>query len=244
MEDGQLAIILGNSAVVNGSSAHIPAENMALDVMALNWGPYLWMRCYSNGAYFMDRILGERPDFAKLEKEAWELPPGSQGAMILPFLVSEPSLGIASPCLEWISPPHSEGERYRACLEALAYLVALGVEEHRRAGQEIRTITVSGGVAQSDLMCEILASVLDFPLQRLASGEGPALGAAVTALHAMENYLQKKEGAWADPPYTMTDAVQQMVRFRETVLPRADWVGKYRVEKEHFQQRLQPHQKF
>ena len=32
-------------------------------------------------------------------------------------------------------------------------------------------------------MCEILASVLDRPLERLQSDEGPALGAAVTALN-------------------------------------------------------------
>lgn len=243
VEDGQLAIILGNSAVVNGSCARIPAENVALDVMALNWGPYLWMRCYSNGAFFLDRVLGERPDFAHLEKEAAKLPPGSQGAMILPFLVSEPSLGVEAPCLEWISPPRSEGERYRACLEALAYLVALGVEEHRRAGEEIRTITVSGGVAQSDLMCEILASVLDFPLQRLASREGPALGAAVTALYAVENHLRRQTGTLAEEPYTMSDAVRQMVRFREPVLPRAEWVEMYRREKERFRQHLPSHRK-
>ena len=43
---------------------------------------------------------------------------------------------------------------------------------------------MSGGIARSDLMCEILATVLDRPLERLQSSEGPALGAAVTALAA------------------------------------------------------------
>ena len=49
VDAGQVAIILGNSAVVN-SSASTPPKSGNLDCMKLNWGPFLWMRCYSNGA--------------------------------------------------------------------------------------------------------------------------------------------------------------------------------------------------
>src|SRR5262249_22745867 len=48
VDAGQVAVILGNSAVVNSSSATLPASG-TLDAMRLNWGPYLWMRCYNNG---------------------------------------------------------------------------------------------------------------------------------------------------------------------------------------------------
>lgn len=47
VDPGQIAVILGNSAVVNSSSDKLPAAG-SLDCMKLNWGPYLWMRCYSN----------------------------------------------------------------------------------------------------------------------------------------------------------------------------------------------------
>ena len=56
VEAGQVAIILGNSAVVNSSSDRLAAGD--LDVMKLNWGPYLWMRCYTNGAQFLDGVVG------------------------------------------------------------------------------------------------------------------------------------------------------------------------------------------
>ncbi len=59
VEAGHVAIILGNSAVVNSSSAKLP-QSGTLDAMKLNWGPYLWMRCYSNGAQFLDEVAGER----------------------------------------------------------------------------------------------------------------------------------------------------------------------------------------
>ena len=235
VNDGEMAIILGNSAVVNSSCAAIPSSDVNLDVMALNWGPYLLMRCYGNGAYFMDRVLGADPDFAALEKAAEACGPGANGARILPFLISEPSLGIHSPHLEWIGEePAEQGVRFRACLEALAYLIALGVEEHRKAGCAVRSISVSGGVAKSDLMCRILASVLNFPLRRLESQEGPALGAAVTALSAVENHLRKEKGIGTEEKFTVHDAVRQMVRFREDVQPVGEWVEIYRQRLEQF----------
>src|SRR5205814_7627968 len=68
VDAGQMALILGNSAVVNSSTDRLPASG-ELDAMRLNWGPYLWMRCYNNGAQFLDRVLGSRPDWDLLEQE-------------------------------------------------------------------------------------------------------------------------------------------------------------------------------
>lgn len=74
-------------------------------------------------------------------------------------------------------------------------------------------------------MCEILASVLGRPLELLVSDEGPALGAAVTALAAYENYLRRQQGESAD--YTVSDAVSQMVKFRAIVEPNVKWSATY-----------------
>ncbi|MDO4571467.1 MAG: FGGY-family carbohydrate kinase [Planctomycetia bacterium] len=230
VEDGQVAIVLGNSAVVNSSCAKIPNRDINLDVMALNWGPFLLMRCYSNGAFFIDRVCGSNLDYAQIEQAARRYAPGAGGARILPFLVSEPSLGVLKPSLEWRgSAPQDDGAKYRACLEALAFLIALGVEEHKKAGQKIRSISVSGGVARSDLMCEILASVLNFPLIRLESEEGPALGAAVTSLAAEENFWRAKNAPNGEfEPYSVESAVRKMVKFKRTVAPNEQWVPQYR----------------
>ena len=125
---------------------------------------------------------------------------------MLPFANPEPSLGVATPRLQWLpSEPEDVGRKFRAALEALAYLIALAVQEHEEAGQKIGRITVSGGIARSELMCEILASVLDRPLERLQSDEGPALGAAVTALAALESHRRREQKI--DVPFTVADAV-------------------------------------
>jgi xylulokinase len=225
VEAGQVAIILGNSAVVN-SSADRPAEGN-LDVMKLNWGPYLWMRCYSNGAQFLDGIVG-----ANLTPEQWKsftaaaesTPPLCRDVAVLPLALSEPSLGIASPRVEWYSvndgrliPETGDtGTRLRASFEAIAYLIALGVRVHEEAGQNIRQITVSGGIARNDLMVRILAAVLNRPLQLLKSDEGTALGAAVVALAGAES---NRRGAKGMGKFTAQDAARQMVSFRATIEP-------------------------
>jgi sugar (pentulose or hexulose) kinase len=224
---GQMAVILGNSAVVNSSSDQVP-KNSSLDVMRLNWGPYLWMRCYNNGAQFLDQVVGPRPDWDQLEQAARACPAGSAGMQILPFAAPEPSLGVAKPRLQWLpAEPRTPGHRFRAALEALAYLIALGVREHEEAGQKINHITVSGGIARSPLMCEILATVLDRPLERLQSNEGPALGAAVTALAALET--QARHRRKIDAPFRVADAVAVLVKYRKPAAPNPEWRQAYQM---------------
>jgi sugar (pentulose or hexulose) kinase len=236
VDAGQVAVILGNSAVVNSSSDRLPASG-ELDAMRLNWGPYLWMRCYNNGAQFLDRVVGARPEWERLEQEARAVPPGCGGSAVLPFAYPEPSLGVRAERVQWFpAEPDRPGVKFRAALEALAYLIARGVREHEDAGQHVTRITVSGGIARSDLMCEVLASVLDRPLERLQSFEGPALGAAVTALAALESHRRRQRGILG--PYTVADAVACLVKFRTPVAPNPAWREAYRAGLHGFEQRL------
>jgi sugar (pentulose or hexulose) kinase len=117
-----------------------------------------------------------------------------------------------------------------------AYLIALGIREHEAAGQTVTRVTVSGGIARSALMGEILASVLDRPLERLQSEEGPALGAAVTALAALESHLRRQRGI--DDPFTVSDAVAVLVKFRDPVAPNPAWREAYQQGLRTFEQRL------
>jgi sugar (pentulose or hexulose) kinase len=237
VDAGQLAIILGNSAVVNGSSATLPGPDSTLDAMRLNWGPYLWMRCYNNGAQFLDRVVGPRPDWTELEAAAAAAPAGCGGVGVLPFVYPEPSRGVTKPRFEWTpdEPAHA-GVRFRAALEALAYLIAVGVREHERAGQRVTRVSVSGGIARSELMGTILATVLGRPLERLVSGEGPALGAAAAALAGWETHRRRQAGD--ETPFTVADAVARMVRYRTPATPRDDWRPAYEAGLRDFERRL------
>ncbi|MGF1577760.1 MAG: FGGY-family carbohydrate kinase [Gemmataceae bacterium] len=236
VDAGQMAIILGNSAVVN-SSAMEPPQTDSLDSMKLNWGPYLWMRCYNNGAQFLDRVVGETPNWKFLETEARKCPAGANEHFVLPFIAPEPSLGVKTAQLKWIpTQPADIGMQFRVSLEAIAYLIALGVRAHEENGQQISRITVSGGIAKSELMCEILATVLNRRLERLQSDEGPALGAAVTALAALETHLRRQDGV--DDPFTVAHAVTTMVQFGEPVDPNPQWGAAYEHGFRQFEDKL------
>ena len=225
VDPGHVAVILGNSAVVNSSSNALPKSG-SLDCMKLNWGAYLWMRCYSNGAQFLDRVVGANPDWAKLEAAARAVPPGCDGVSVLPFVLSEPSIGVTEPRFEWLpEEPADMGVKVRASFEAIAYLIGLAVKEHEAAGQVITRVTVSGGIAKSQLMGEILASVLNKPLDRLASDEGTALGAAVAALAGWETLNRAQAGVTES--FTVADAVAMLVKFRDPVRPNPAWVPTY-----------------
>jgi sugar (pentulose or hexulose) kinase len=234
VDAGQVAIILGNSAVVNSSSGQLP-QSGTLDAMKLNWGPYLWMRCYSNGAQFVDVVAGK--DWYTVEAEAASVPPLCRGVSVLPFLLSEPSVGVEKPQVRWTpNEPAERSVRVRACLEALAFLLARAVKEHEAAGQTVTRVTVSGGMARSGLMCQILASAINRPLERLVSDEGPALGAAVVALAGLESHLRKQKGI--AEPYTAADAVRELVKFRDRVEPVPAWVPEYAKGLDAFERAL------
>ena len=85
-------------------------------------------------------------------------------------------------------------------------------------------------------MCEILASVLGRPLERLQSDEGPALGAAVTALAALESHRRGQKRIKA--PYTVADAVAVLVKFKGPIAPNPAWAEAYRQGLRDFEGRL------
>ena len=114
VDAGQVAIVLGNSAVVNSSAGSAPGSG-ALDAMRLNWGPYLWMRCYSNGAQFLDKVVGPNADWPALEAAARAVPAGSNGTAVLPFMLSEPSVGVHALRFAWMpTQPPIAGRDWRS----------------------------------------------------------------------------------------------------------------------------------
>src|SRR5262249_35177439 len=144
---------------------------------------------------FLDKIVGKKPRWDKLEEQARSGPPRCDGIMALPFVLAEPSLGVMEKRFAWLpAAPKEPGHKFRAALEAHALLVALGANARKEAQQKISRIGLPGGKPTSGLACEIAATALGMPLERLQSDEAPALGAAVTALAALESSCRRQQG--------------------------------------------------
>ena len=74
-------------------------------------------------------------------------------------------------------------------------------------------------------------------MERLVSDEGPALGAAVTALAALESHRRRERGIEA--PFTVADAVACLVKYAGPVDPNPQWSAAYAKGLDGFGQRLQ-----
>ena len=139
VDAGQVAVILGNSAVVNSSSAELPASG-SLDAMRLELG-----------AVPVDALLQQRRPVPRPRRRRpaglgrrWSsrpapCPPGCErrGGVAVRRTRSRRWASPAPRFAVAAARAADAGRRFRASLEALAYLIALGVREHEAAGQKI-----------------------------------------------------------------------------------------------------------
>jgi xylulokinase len=100
-------------------------------------------------------------------------------------------------------------------LEGVAFGLRDSLDAVRGLGVDASLGRVSGGGARSPLWLEIVASVLDVPLELTESEEGSAFGAALLGGVA--------GGVYSD----VHDAVARAVRVRERVEPTPAWRDTY-----------------
>jgi gluconokinase len=125
---------------------------------------------------------------AQLLALAERVPAGSEGLIMLPYLLSE-----RAP--HWSSDPrgayvgltrhHGRGHLVRAALEGVCQQLALVLASMREAGNEVRELRATGGFARSALWRQMLADTLGMPIGFPAGHEGSAFGAALLGMQAL-----------------------------------------------------------
>jgi len=155
---------------------------------------------------------------AVLDAEAARWTPGTDGLLFAPYLAGErtpypdPDARGAFTGLEL---RHDRGALWRAMLEGVAYGLRDSLELLRALGVRPEVGRISGGGARSAVWVRIVASVLGLPLERTASEEGSAFGAALLA--------GVRAGTFADAH----DAVERCVQVTERIEPEPEWVEAY-----------------
>jgi xylulokinase len=223
VEPGTVSVVLGTSGVVLAALpayAHDPEARVHAFCHAL---PHTWevMGVMLNAAgslrWLHDAVAPEA-SFDELTTEAEHWGPDTGGLTFLPYLQGERTPHAdpdARGAFVGLSLRHDRGALVRAVLEGVAYGLRDSLELLRSLGVEPEKGRVSGGGARSRLWLEIVASVLDLPLE-LASGEqGSAFGAALLAGVA--------DGVFADAQ----TAVAATVRTRGVVEPTPAWASAY-----------------
>ncbi|HET6470135.1 MAG TPA: xylulokinase [Geminicoccaceae bacterium] len=135
--------------------------------------------------WFQDALApNEAGGFEALLQAAAEVPPGAEGLLFLPYLAGERSPHMDPDARGgWLglSLAHDRRHMVRALVEGVGFAFRDCLERMRGLGLEPPELTLVGGGAQSPAWRLLLAAQLDLPLLGAASGEGPALGAAILA---------------------------------------------------------------
>ncbi len=154
---------------------------------------------------------------------AW--PAGVEGLLFLPYLVGERTPHAdpdARGAFAGLSIRHDRGALVRAVLEGVAFGLRDSLDLICELGGRPAFGRVSGGGARGGLWLQIVASVLELPLERVAVDEGAAFGAAILGGVAA--------GLWPD----VQTAVAATVVPRERIEPVAEWVPVYAEQQQRY----------
>ena len=138
--------------------------------------------------WFMESFAGTS-DQAALEREASELPPGSEGLVLVPYwngVLGPYWDDTASGIVVGWRGHHRPAHLYRAILEGIALELRLNIAGVETAsGRLVESLVAVGGGARSDLWVQTIADVTGKPVVRSSTTEAAALGAGVLAAAAV-----------------------------------------------------------
>jgi ribulokinase len=123
--------------------------------------------------------------YAQLDARAATVPPGSDGLLVLPYLMGErsPIWDVhARGTILGLTLFHTRGHLYRAFLEGVAYALRHNMDAGRAAGYPLNPeLLLVGGTAKSRLWTQVIADVTGYPVLAADSGGEAALGDAMLA---------------------------------------------------------------
>jgi xylulokinase len=215
---GPLSVVLGTSGVVFAALPAYAADPQARVHAFCHAVPDTWhqmgvMLSAAGSLAWLRGVVGG--EFGDLVSEAAEWEPGVEGLTFLPYLTGERTPhadASARGSFTGLSVRHDRGALVRAVLEG----VACGLRDSFDLVGGGSLGRASGGGARSDLWLQIVASVLELPLERVAVEEGAAYGAALLGGVA--------GGVWSD----VGEAVSACVRTHGRVEPVSEWIAPYR----------------
>ena len=159
--------------------------------------------------WFRDEF-GNGMDYDALLESAEDIPPGSDGLIMLPHLCGMNSPEVnpeAKGVFYGITPEHGKSHFVRAILEAVAFSLRDNLALLKNNGIDCDAIVSLGGAARSKLWLQIKADVLQKTIRTMKCEETTSLGTAVLAAAG--------SGIFKDIP----EAVIEMVHPADDIIP-------------------------
>ena len=217
LKPGEGILTLGTNGVVFLVSDRPVAAELRLQQAFFCW-PYVEGRWIlggqtKTGAASLQWLVGiftnKKPttaDYDQILLECAGKPPGSHGVMFFPYLMGrgtphdDPALTGAFMGLRMQT---ERADLVHAVLEGVAFTLREVTEALEHIQQKIEGLSITGGGAQSELWVQIVADVLNQPLQH---GKGDlSLGAAILAAHGAGLFPTLQAALGAMRPETQHD---------------------------------------
>ena len=226
--EGGCNISLGTSGTLFVSSAGYNEDKVnALHSFCHADGGWHLMGCIlsaaSCNAWWSDRIL-QTQDYAK-EQAGLEEELGKNDVYFLPYLMGERSPHndvTARGAFIGMRPDTTRGEMTLAVLEGVVFALKDCLEAAKKNGAKIPRTKLCGGGAKSKLWRQIIANVMNMPVDIPQTEQGPSYGAAMLAMVGCGEYK------------TVQEAASAIVRVKETVLPVPEIAAAYEQKYRHF----------
>ncbi len=227
----------GDMLLMFGSSVFIIHVVPKLTVDPRFWaGPYLFKDTYMVASgmsttgtltrWFRDNFAkdlmerekeGGKNAYEALMEEMKDIPPGSDGVVVLPYFsgertpINDPKAqGMIFGC----NLHHTRGHIYQACLEGTAYGIGQHFDGYREMGMETKRVVAVGGGTKNPKWMQIVSDVSG---RKLHLGEvfGAAYGDALLAALGTGRFKNMEE-------------VKKLIHFRGEVVPDTENTEKYR----------------
>lgn len=185
--DGEVTVMIGTSG-----AARITVSKPTLDVLGRTWCYYLAPEAWVVGGAINNAGLTiewvrqkwlNGISYAEIEALASKTSPGSDGLTLLPFLTGErspnwdPNIRAA---LIGLDLAHGPGHFARAAMEGVAYRLRSVFEPIAELSSGgVRSVRIGGGFTSSPTWVQIMADVLNVPLEILGEPQGSVYGAVV-----------------------------------------------------------------
>ena len=192
VSSGKVTMSLGTSGTVYAWSDQ-PAIDPQGDIAAFcsSDGAWLPLLCTMNCTVtteLMRQLLNS--DIAAFERQISRSSQGSEGVITLPFFNGErtPNLPRAKACIIGLDSQNSQPENLlRSAVEGSTFALRYGIDRLRGLEIHANEIVLTGGGANSATWRQIVADVCNAPVTILNQDEGASFGAALQALHVIEN---------------------------------------------------------
>ena len=229
VSEGSCNISIGTSGTIFISGENFRVDpNNALHSFDHSDGKYHLLACMLSAAscnkWWMEDIL-KTADFSKEQANITKL--GENDVYFLPYLMGERSPHndpMARATFIGMSMDTTREEMTQAVLEGVVFALRDSLEVARSLGLKINKTKICGGGAKSNLWKKMVANIMVVEVEVVESEEGPALGGAILATVGCGVYKDVEE------------AVNTIVKVRETVYPERELVEKYNNRYQKFKE--------